>query len=116
MRILSFSICSACIALTVAACAPKRQQFAQQPPAPRPCEMLSGTATTFGRATAARYAELDLRRQAPDLRGELLADGLTRIKAGKLTTACEPYPLTGSGAGVYTCTTRARVCGRLAGR
>ncbi len=114
MRIQSLCLSGALIVLTMSACAPKRQQLAQPASASRHCELLSGTATTFGRATAARYAELDLRRQAPDLRGELLSDGVTGIKAGKLVTTCIPYPLTGAGSGVYACTVRARVCGRPA--
>jgi hypothetical protein len=93
--------------LALAACA-----SARPPPPPSPCELVVGTATSVGRATAARRADIDFRNQVPDSRGDLVSAGYRRTRVFARRTECSPYRWFGAQTGLTTCTVSARVCGR----
>ena len=102
------ALCVMLVAFGLAACSTGRQQTA----AVAPCDTVTGTATNYGRAQAARYAEADLRRQLPDARGDLVGSGLRRVRVVAKRTACRPYALFSGASGMTTCAAQARVCGR----
>jgi hypothetical protein len=77
-----------------------------------PCETVTGTATSYGRAFALRNAERSFRTQVPDARGELLNAGLRRVRPGPKRATCKPYRLFGGTTSLVTCSVQARVCGR----
>ena len=77
-----------------------------------PCETVTGTATSYGRAMALRNAERSLRLQVPDARGELLGAGLRRVRPGLSRSTCKPYRLFGTTTSLITCSVQTRVCGR----
>ena len=77
-----------------------------------PCDTVTGSSTSYGRALARRQAEQDFRQQFPDVRGDLINAGLRRVKVVRKRTTCRPYALFGGGTALTTCTAEARVCGR----
>jgi hypothetical protein len=77
-----------------------------------PCDVINGTATSYGRTASLRYAEANFKNQIPDARGELLNIGLRRVRVGPKRVSCRPYALFGGNSSWTTCTVQARVCGR----
>lgn len=95
------------IAALVAACMPTR------PEAPlSPCDVATGTATSYGRGIALARAEASLRGKVPDARGELVSTGVRRVRVIATRRSCEPYTLFGRSTGLVTCRVQARLCGR----
>jgi hypothetical protein len=94
--------------IVLTGCAQSRQ--ASQTSAP--CETVTGTATSYGRALTLRYADNNFRSQVPDARGERFGAGLRRTRVGSKRVVCQPYRLFGSVTGLTTCTVQARLCGR----
>lgn len=98
-------VMSAVIALS--ACAPPR---AQAPLAP--CDVATGTATSYSRGIALARAERALRTQTVDVRGDLISTGVRRVRLLGVRRTCEPYRLFGVGSGLVTCKVQAQMCGR----
>jgi hypothetical protein len=86
---------------------------ATKPPAPlSPCDVITGTATNYGRAATLRRAEAHFRIQAPIIRGELVGSGVRGVRIVNQRSSCQPYHLFGASTGLVTCKVQARVCGR----
>lgn len=108
MAVKAFSAL-ACGALMLAACAPFEPDQGQIGRLPEKCEdaIAEGSAENRGKASA--LAEAGTRHQFDDVRGNLLAQGLRRIRVVKAETSCRPHTL---GLGLVKCTSVARLCGR----
>ena len=102
-------LASVACAAVMAACVPKR---AQTTAAFAPCDIATGTATSYSRGTALARAERGLRTQVPDVRGDLLASGVRRVRMAGTRRTCEPYRPFGTPTGLVTCKVQARFCGR----
>jgi hypothetical protein len=94
-------------ALTLGACVPKRAQAPLSP-----CDVATGTATSYSRGTALVRAERALRLQTIDARGDLVSSGVRRVRTSGTRRTCEPYRLFGAGTGLVTCKVQAQLCGR----
>lgn len=99
----------ACGALLLAACAPFDTREATSAPAPEKCEDAIAEGSGETRSQAAELAEAGTRHQFDDVRGNLLAQGLRRIRVTNAETRCRPHTL---GLGLIKCTSVARLCGR----
>jgi hypothetical protein len=95
------------VALLVSGCAQSRNVQTYQP-----CEIVAGSATSYGRGLSLRYAENSFKSQLPDVRGEFVGAGLRRTRLGPKRVTCQPYRLFGGVTSLTTCTVQARLCGR----
>ena len=77
-----------------------------------PCDTISATVTTAGRGHAALLAQSSVRRQLPDVRGDLIGVGYRQIRTIGQSTTCTPYRVGPLSTGLVSCTARIRVCGR----
>lgn len=96
------------LAMLISGCAGQR---ATAPSAA--CYRVTGHATSWGRSIAEQRAVADLKRQAPDARGEMLDGGYGRLKASQIRTTCAPYHVASWSTPLATCTALATICGRL---
>lgn len=69
--------------------------------------MAEGLGTRAAQAKA--IAKEGITQQLADVRGELLAQGLRRVRGVSYKTNCRPHSL---GLGLVQCTAMARLCGR----
>lgn len=76
---------------------------------PQNCDETQAAATAASRRDAEAIAKRALAAQIVDLRGDLVASGLRRVRVADRTMRCRPYSLTGS---LVQCRATARVCGR----
>jgi hypothetical protein len=102
-----FCLAAVCLAAVMAACVPKRAQAPLSP-----CDVATGTATSYSRGIALARAERALRVQAVDARGDLVSSGVRRVKVLGVRRSCEPYRVFGASSGLVTCKVQAQLCGR----
>ena len=100
------------LALSLAACAPAHQEDAMHmapAPAGATCDTASASVTALDSVTALSRAEAALDHQSAELKGDLFASGVRRIRVAHSTSRCEAA---GLGAGPMQCTVVAQLCGR----
>ncbi len=108
MRNISVVLAAACACTIIAACVPKQRTQAPL----SPCDVATGSATSYSRGIALARAERALRVQAIDARGDLVSSGVRRVKVIGVRRTCEPYRLFTAGSGLVTCKVQAQLCGR----
>ncbi len=97
------------LAMLAAGCATVPGPERQHSDAKFICDEAVGTGVGVSRGSARMIADSSARLQISDVRGYLLASGVSRVRKSSGTTTCRPYAL---GGGLTQCVAVVRLCGR----